>query len=167
VNPDEVGKDDIVTALLTPSASYKIIQVMPNGILDCENLTTGDRLGLRPGAVSLVQKAEKSQEPGQQALDLEPKPDAPTKYARVKLKGDRFDGQVFAVVKGNELGSTLATPDGHHWFRRLLRIHRPRRPNHNRKLQGTLQADEAALGEGRHQPIRFDCRYEGESTTGA
>ena len=28
VNPDEVGKDDIVTALLTPSASYKIIQVM-------------------------------------------------------------------------------------------------------------------------------------------
>jgi hypothetical protein len=117
VNPDEVGKDDIVTALLTPSASYKIIQVMPNGILDCENLTTGDRLGLRPGAVSLVQKAEKSQEPGQQALDFEPKPNAPTKYARVKLKGDRFDGQVFAVVKSNELGSTLATPDGHHWFR--------------------------------------------------
>jgi hypothetical protein len=117
VNPDEVGKDDIVTALLTPSASYKIIQVMPNGILDCENLTTGDRLGLRPGAVSLVQKAEKSQEPGQQALDLDPKPDAPKKYARVKLKGDRFDGQVFAVVKSNELGSTLATPDGHHWFR--------------------------------------------------
>ncbi|MBD2033918.1 hypothetical protein H6F76_02470 [Leptolyngbya sp. FACHB-321] len=31
--------------------------MMPNGILDCENLTTGDRLGLRPGAVSLVQKA--------------------------------------------------------------------------------------------------------------
>jgi hypothetical protein len=117
VNPDEVGKDDIVTALLTPSASYKIIQVMPNGILDCENLTTGDRLGLRPGAVSLVQKAEKSQEPGQQALDFEPKPDAPTEYARVKLKGERFDGQVFAVVKSNELGSTLATPDGHHWFR--------------------------------------------------
>jgi hypothetical protein len=117
VNPDEVGKDDIVTALLTPSASYKIIQVMPNGILDCENLTTGDRLGLRPGAVSLVQKAEKSQDPEQQALDLDPKPDAPKKYARVKLKGERFDGQVFAVVKSNELGSTLATPDGHHWFR--------------------------------------------------
>ena len=117
VNPDEVGKDDIVTALLTPSASYKVIQVMPNGILDCENLTTGDRLGLRPGAVSLVQKAEKSQEPEQQALDLEPKLDAPTKYALVKLKGDRFDGQVFAVIKSNELGSTLATPDGHHWFR--------------------------------------------------
>jgi hypothetical protein len=117
VNPDEVGKDDIVTALLTPSASYKIIQVMPNGILDCENLTTGDRLGLRPGAVSLVQKAEKSQGPGQQALDFEPKPDAPTKYARVKLKGDKFDGQVFGVVKDNELGATLATPYGHHWFR--------------------------------------------------
>ena len=115
VNPLEVGKDDIVTALLTPSASYKIIQVMPNGILDCENLTSGDRLGLRPGAVSLVQKAEQP-EVTQQALDLEPTPDAPTKYARVKLKGDRFDGQVFAVVKGNELGSTLLTPYGHHWF---------------------------------------------------
>jgi hypothetical protein len=53
----------------------------------------------------------------QQVIDLEPKPDAPTKYARVKLKGDKFDGQVFAVVKGNELGSTLLTPNGHHWFR--------------------------------------------------
>jgi hypothetical protein len=111
VNPDEVGEGDIVTALLTPSSSYKVIQVMPNGILDCENLTSGDRLGLRPGAVSLVQKVV------QQVIDLEPKPDAPTKYARVKLKGDRFEGQVFAVVKGNELGSTLATSDGHHWFR--------------------------------------------------
>ncbi len=117
VNPDEVGPGDIVTALLTPSASYRVEQVMPNGILDCTNLTTGDRLGLRPGAVSLVQKAEKSQEPEQQALLLEPKPDAPTKYARVKLKGDKFDGQVFAVVKGNELGSTLLTPNGYHWFR--------------------------------------------------
>jgi hypothetical protein len=66
VNPGEVGEGDIVTALLTPSASYKIIQVMPNGILDCENLTSGDRLGLRPGAVSLVQKAEKSQDPDAQ-----------------------------------------------------------------------------------------------------
>jgi hypothetical protein len=116
VNPDEVGEGDIVTALLTPSSSYKVIQVMPNGILDCENLTSGDRLGLRPGAVTLVQKAL-PQEPEQQALDFEPKPDAPTKYARVKLKGDKFDGQVFAVVKGNEIGSTLATTDGHHWFR--------------------------------------------------
>jgi hypothetical protein len=117
VNPDEVEPGDIVTALLTPNASYKVIQVMPNKILDCQNLTTGDLIGLRPGAVSLVQKAEKTQDPEQQALLLEPKPDAPTKYARVKLKGDKFDGQVFAVVKGNESGSTLATPDGHHWFR--------------------------------------------------
>jgi len=116
VKPDEVGEGDIVTALLTPSSSYKVIQVMPNGILDCENLTSGDRLGLRPGAVSLVQKVVQP-EVTQQVIDLEPKPDAPTKYARVKLKGDKFDGQVFAVVKGNELGSTLATSDGHHWFR--------------------------------------------------
>jgi hypothetical protein len=56
VNPDEVGEGDIVTALLTPSGSYKIIQIMPNGILDCQNLTTGDRLGLRATAVTLVQK---------------------------------------------------------------------------------------------------------------
>jgi hypothetical protein len=116
VNPDEVEPGDIVTALLTPSASYKIIQVMPNGILDCENLTSGDRLGLRPGAVSMVQKGVQP-EVTQQVIDLEPKPDAPTKYARVKLKGDKFDGQVFAIVKGNELGSTLLTPNGHHWFR--------------------------------------------------
>jgi len=66
VNPDEVEPGDIVVALLSPSASYKIIQIMPNGILDCENLTSGDRLGLRPGAVSLVQKAEKSQDPDAQ-----------------------------------------------------------------------------------------------------
>jgi hypothetical protein len=70
VNPDEVEPGDIVTALLTPSASYKIIQVMPNGILDCENLTSGDRLGLRPGAVSLVQKAEKSQDPEAQTTTV-------------------------------------------------------------------------------------------------
>jgi len=81
VNPEEAEPGDIVTALLTPSASYKIIQVMPNGILDCENLTTGYRLGLRATAVTLVQKGEK---PEQQALLLDPKPDTPKKYARVE-----------------------------------------------------------------------------------
>jgi hypothetical protein len=59
VNPDEVAEGDIVTGLLTPSASYKIIQIMPNGILDCENLITDDRIGLRASAVTLVQKATK------------------------------------------------------------------------------------------------------------
>jgi hypothetical protein len=81
VNPDEAEPGDIVTALLTPSASYKILQVMPNGVLDCENLTTGTRLGLRATAVTLVQKGDKL---GQQALLLDPKPDTPTKYARVE-----------------------------------------------------------------------------------
>jgi len=81
VNPDEAEPGDIVTALLTPSASYKIIQVMPNGILDCENVTTGYRLGLRAAAVTLVQKGDK---PEQQALLLDPKPDTPKKYARVE-----------------------------------------------------------------------------------
>jgi hypothetical protein len=32
---------------------------MPNGILDCENLIIGDRIGLRASAVTLVQKATK------------------------------------------------------------------------------------------------------------
>jgi len=72
VNPDEVEPGDIVTALLTPSASYKVIQVMPNGILDCENLTSGDRLGLRPGAVSLVQKANRPTEPEWNAAKYNP-----------------------------------------------------------------------------------------------
>jgi hypothetical protein len=55
--PDEFEPGDVVVQSLTPSASFKIIEVMPNGVLDCENLTTGDRQGLRPSAVQLVQKA--------------------------------------------------------------------------------------------------------------
>jgi hypothetical protein len=68
VNPAEVEPGDIVTALLTPSSSYKVIQVMPNGILDCENLTSGDRLGLRPGAVSLGTEGRKARRT-QQVID--------------------------------------------------------------------------------------------------
>lgn len=61
VNPDEVKPGDIVTPLLTPGDSYEIIQVMPNGILDCRSLRTGVNMGMRPGAVSLLSKGEKPQ----------------------------------------------------------------------------------------------------------
>jgi hypothetical protein len=57
VQPNGFESGDIVIQSLTPSNSYKIEQVMPNGVLDCTNLTTGDRQGLRPSAVELVQKA--------------------------------------------------------------------------------------------------------------
>jgi hypothetical protein len=58
VNPDEVQPGDIVTPLLTPGDSYEVLQVMPNGILDCKSLRTGVQMGMRPTAVSLVQKAQ-------------------------------------------------------------------------------------------------------------
>ena len=61
VNPDEVAPGDIVTPLLTPGDSYRIIQIMPNGILDCKSLRTGVNMGMRPSAVSLLQKAEKTE----------------------------------------------------------------------------------------------------------
>jgi hypothetical protein len=59
VNPDEVEPGDIVTPLLTPGDSYEVLQVMPNGILDCKSLRTGVNMGMRPSAVTLVQKATK------------------------------------------------------------------------------------------------------------
>jgi hypothetical protein len=61
VNPDDIAPGDIVTPLLTPGDSYQVIQIMPNGILDCKSLRTGVNMGMRPGAVSLVQKAEKTE----------------------------------------------------------------------------------------------------------
>jgi len=59
VNPDDIAPGDIVTPLLTPGDSYEVIQVMPNGILDCKSLRTGVNMGMRPGAVSLLVAAEK------------------------------------------------------------------------------------------------------------
>ncbi len=114
VNPGDVAPGDIVTPLLTPGDSYEVIQVMPNGILDCKSLKTGVNMGMRPGAVSLIEKAKK---PSQLALDVDSKPDTSTKLARVKLKADDFYGQVFPVVKETEQGSTLLTHLGNRWFR--------------------------------------------------
>jgi len=64
VNPDEVQPGDIVTPLLTPGDSYEVLQVMPNGILDCKSLRTGVQMGMKPTAVSLVQKAQPTNEIG-------------------------------------------------------------------------------------------------------
>jgi hypothetical protein len=61
VNPDEVQPGDIVTPLLTPGDSYEVLNVMPNGILDCKSLRTGVQMGMRPTAVSLVQKAQSTE----------------------------------------------------------------------------------------------------------
>jgi hypothetical protein len=130
VNPEEVGQGDIVTALLTPSASYKIIQVMSNGILDCENLTTGERLGLRPGAVTLVQKAET------EAVTDEPIVDPLTNILEVgdivevlepPLKGEV--GTVTQFNRYNELPLMVRCPGGEFSFKRheLKFITRPER----------------------------------------
>lgn len=99
--PNEFEAGDVVVQSLTPSASFKIIQIMPNGVLDCENLTTGDRLGLRPSAVQLIEKANVS----------------PKQTAKILLKDCQWYGQSFPIVQGNKVGYTLATPDGNHWFR--------------------------------------------------
>jgi preprotein translocase subunit YajC len=58
VNPDEVQPGDIVTPLLTPGDSYEVLTIMPNRILDCKSLRTGVQMGMRPTAVSLVQKVQ-------------------------------------------------------------------------------------------------------------
>jgi hypothetical protein len=139
VNPENVGEGDIVTALLTPSASYKVIQVMPNGILDCENLTTGDRLGLRPGAVTLVQRAEGQEE-------------SPAVTASILEIGDIVEvlepplkGQVGTVTsfnKYNELPLTVRCPGGEFGFKRheLKFISRPERQEPEVKVPSIFSA---------------------------
>jgi hypothetical protein len=62
VNPNDIAPGDIVTPLLTPGDSYEVIQIMPNGILDCKSLRTGVNMGMRPGAVSLLVTAEKTED---------------------------------------------------------------------------------------------------------
>lgn len=58
--------------LVLPSLACTVAIVsLPSALLGC------DRLGLRPGAVSLVEKAQK---PSQLALDVDAKPEVSTKY---------------------------------------------------------------------------------------
>jgi hypothetical protein len=130
VNPEEVGEGDIVTQLLTPSASYKVIQVMPNGILDCENLTTGVRLGIRPEAVTLVQKAETeavTDEPDTSLLASILEVGDIVEVLEPPLKGQV--GTVTSFNKYNELPLMVRTPGGEFGFRRheLKFISRPER----------------------------------------
>ena len=101
VQPNEFEPGDVIVQSLTPSASFKIEEILPNGVLDCTNLTTGDRLGLRPSAVQLVEKANVS----------------PKQTAKILLKDCQWYGQSFPIVQSGKSGYTLATPNGNHWFR--------------------------------------------------
>lgn len=58
VSAEAVKPGDIVAPLLSPENTYEVIQVMPNGILDCKSLKTGVNMGMRPAAVTLVSKSE-------------------------------------------------------------------------------------------------------------
>jgi hypothetical protein len=139
VNPENVGEGDIVTALLTPSASYKVIQVMPNGILDCENLTTGDRLGIRPSAVTLVQKGEGQEESPAVAASILEIGDL-VEVLEPPLKGQV--GTVTSFNKYNELPLMVRTPGGEFGFRRqeLKFISRPERQEPEVKVPSILSA---------------------------
>jgi hypothetical protein len=139
VNPENVGEGDIVTALLTPSASYKVIQVMPNGILDCENLTTGDRLGIRPSAVTLVQKAEGQEESPAVAASILEIGDL-VEVLEPPLKGQV--GTVTSFNKYNELPLMVRTPGGEFGFRRqeLKFISRPERQEQEVKVPSIFSA---------------------------
>jgi hypothetical protein len=99
VQPNEFEPGDVIVQSLTPSASFKVEEILPNGVLDCTNLTTGDRLGLRPTAVTLVEKKAQKQ------------------TAKILLKDCQWCGQSFPIVQSDKSGYTLATPDGNHWFR--------------------------------------------------
>jgi hypothetical protein len=124
VNPDEVGKGDIVTQLLTPSHSYRVEQVMPNRILDCTNLTTGDRLGIRPGAVTLVQRAEHQEEPEADTSSILEVGDI-VEVLEPPLKGEV--GTVTQFNRYNELPLMVRCPGGEFSFKRqeLKFISRP------------------------------------------
>jgi len=63
-NPAQISPKDIVTPIGKSTDSYEVVQVMPNGILDCKNLQTGTSLGLRPSAVTLVSKSEQEAKAG-------------------------------------------------------------------------------------------------------
>jgi hypothetical protein len=92
VNPDDIAPGDIVTPLLTPGDSYEVIQIMPNGILDCKSLRTGVNMGMRPSAVSLLQKTEKVEDsPTTQSAEIQ------------------FNDLVEVVVDGNDTVGLVGT----------------------------------------------------------
>jgi len=64
VDPTQINSGDVVTSIGKTTDTYKVVQVMPNGILDCKSLQTGTSLGLRPSAVTLVSKSEQEAKAG-------------------------------------------------------------------------------------------------------
>jgi hypothetical protein len=152
VNLDELQAGDIVTPLLTPGDSYEVIQVMPNGILDCKSLRTGVQMGMRPSAVTLVQKAESS------ALteDLtDPNFDLVTCILQegdvVEVVSDRYPqhagkvGKVEAILRFSELPISVRTPVGTKGYERrdlklISKAQKPQQPT------GGLQAGTVLMG---------------------
>jgi hypothetical protein len=63
-NPAQISPKDIVTPIGKSTDTYEVVQIMPNGILDCKSLQTGTSLGLRPSAVTLVSKSEQEAKAG-------------------------------------------------------------------------------------------------------
>jgi len=63
-NPAQISPKDIVTPIGKSTDSYEVVQIMPNGILDCKSIHSGTSLGLRPSAVTLVSKSEQEAKAG-------------------------------------------------------------------------------------------------------
>lgn len=148
VNPDELEAGDIVTPLFTPGDSYEVIQVMPNGILDCKSLRTGVQMGMRPSAVTLVQKAESSDT----TEDLtDPSLDLVACILQegdvVEVVNDRYPqhagkvGTVEAILRFSELPISVRTPVGTKGYERrdLKLISKAEKPQQPTGLQaGTV-----------------------------
>jgi hypothetical protein len=64
VDPTQINPGDVVTPIGKSTDTYEVVQIMPNGILDCKSLQTGVSLGLRPSAVTLVSKSEQEAKAG-------------------------------------------------------------------------------------------------------
>jgi hypothetical protein len=112
-----VGEGDIVTTLFTPGGSYRIKAVKDDEILDCENLVTGTRLGLRATSVTLLEKVATAPQPLEAP---QPKVDPSRLHAKILLKESEYVGQVLPVsrVSPNEMGYTVTLPDGQsRWFK--------------------------------------------------
>jgi hypothetical protein len=63
-NPAQISPKDIVTPIGKSTDTYEVVQIMPNGILDCKSIQTGTSIGLRPSAVTLVSKSEQEAKAG-------------------------------------------------------------------------------------------------------
>lgn len=101
------------TTLFTLGGSYKIKEVKDDKILDCENLVTGMRLGLR--ATSVIPLLEKAAIAPQPPEAPQPKVDPSWLHAKILLKESEYVGQVLPVsrVSPNEMGYTVTLLSGY------------------------------------------------------